>query len=155
MLPLLYAYDGKENINFLFIMSDSPNFLQEIMDNFALLSDWHDKYAYLIELGNQLPQFQQADMIDENKVQGCVSQVWLVAKPQADGTFIFSATSDAHIVRGLIAIVLALFNGKAGDEIANTDEKEIFTKIGLQEHLTPQRNNGLRSLVERLRVLSR
>ena len=128
--------------------------LSDILENFGLLTDWHDRYSYLIELGDSLPPLSESEMIDTNKVNGCVSQVWLVCDSTADDTYIFRGTSDAHIVRGLIAIALAIFSGKSGAEIAKTDERSIFESIGLEEHLTPQRSNGLRSMVERLRSMS-
>lgn len=134
-------------------ISSAPD-LSTILDNFSLLSDWHDRYSYLIELGDLLPSLSDSELIDSNKVSGCVSQVWLVCESDSNGVYFFRGMSDSHIVRGLVMLVLAIFNGKTSSEIAATDERSIFSSIGLDEHLTPQRSNGLRSLVDRLRILS-
>ena len=134
-------------------ISSAPD-LSTILDNFSLLSDWHDRYSYLIELGDLLPSLSDSELIDSNKVSGCVSQVWLVCESDSNGVYVFRGMSDSHIVRGLVMLVLAIFNGKTSSEIAATDERSIFSSIGLDEHLTPQRSNGLRSLVDRLRILS-
>jgi cysteine desulfuration protein SufE len=129
--------------------------IAEIIDNFSILDDWDDRYRYLIELGRELPALSAAAHNDANKVQGCASQVWLdtsVRPNGADGpTLTFEGDSDAHIVRGLIAILLATYSGKPARHILGTDAIALFEKLGLKEHLTPQRSNGFRSMVERIR----
>jgi cysteine desulfuration protein SufE len=129
--------------------------IDEITENFALLDEWDDRYRYVIELGRMLAPLPDAARTDTNKVQGCASQVWLWTTVGRDGknepVLSFVGDSDAHIVRGLIAILLALYSGKAAREITSTDALALFDRIGLREHLTPQRSNGLRSMVERIR----
>jgi cysteine desulfuration protein SufE len=129
--------------------------IAEIIENFSLLDEWDDRYRYVIELGRTLPPMADAAHTEENKVRGCASQVWLVTHVQPDGaagpTLSFEGDSDAHIVRGLIAILFALVSGKPAREILHTDPLAVFDKLGLRENLTPQRSNGLRSMVERIR----
>ncbi len=124
--------------------------LDDIVDNFAMLEDWEDRYRYVIELGRGLPPMTQAERCDANKVQGCTSQVWLAASFAA-GVLSFSGDSDAHIVRGLVAILLAMVSGKAPTDILAADPVELFVELGLKDHLTPQRSNGFRSMVARIR----
>ncbi len=130
--------------------------IDEILDNFALLDQWDDRYRYVIELGRMLPPLANAARIDVNKVQGCASQVWLVThkKPNGEGgpVMTFEGDSDAHIVRGLIAILFALYSGKPAKDIIDTDALALFDRLGLRENLTPQRSNGLRSMIERIRA---
>ena len=125
-----------------------------ILENFALLDQWDDRYRYVIELGRTLPPLPQAAHSEANKVQGCASQVWLVThvKPNGAGgpVLSFDGDSDAHIVRGLIAILFAMYSGKSAKDILATDAVALFEKMGLREHLTPQRSNGFRSMVERI-----
>ncbi len=129
--------------------------IDEIIDNFALLDEWDDRYRYLIELGRELPVMPEDARTAANKVQGCASQVWLsteIAPDGADGPVLtFRGDSDAHIVRGLVAVLLALYSGKAASEILSLDAVALFERLGLREHLTPQRSNGFRSMVERIR----
>ena len=129
--------------------------IDEIIDNFALLEEWDDRYRYLIELGRALPPLPDAARNDANKVQGCASQVWLSTSIKPNGAagpvLNFEGDSDAHIVRGLIAILLALYSGKPAREILSTDAVALFDRLGLREHLTPQRSNGFRSMVERIK----
>jgi cysteine desulfuration protein SufE len=129
--------------------------LEKMIDDFAFLDDWEDRYRYVIELGKQLPDLDDAKKTSDNKVQGCASQVWLVSHvegTEADPVMTFEGDSDAHIVRGLVAIVLAVYSGKTASEIAATDAIEVFDKIGLVEHLSSQRANGLRSMIKRIRA---
>lgn len=129
--------------------------LSEITSDFAVLDDWEDRYRYLIELGRNLPPLPEALRTDANKVRGCASQVWLATSvKQADGQRQFSmvADSDAHIVRGLIAILLAIYDGHGVDEVRGIDADPVFARLGLKEHLTPQRSNGLASMVARVRA---
>lgn len=129
--------------------------INEIIENFELLEEWDDRYRYLIELGRALPPLPDAARTDANKVQGCASQVWLATaiRPNGGGgpVLSFEGDSDAHIVRGLIAILFALYSGKGAQEILAADAIKLFEKLGLREHLTPQRSNGFRSMVERIR----
>jgi cysteine desulfuration protein SufE len=129
--------------------------IDEIIDNFALLDDWDDRYRYVIELGRMLTPLPEALRTETNKVQGCASQVWLATDVRPNGaagpTLTFVGDSDAHIVRGLIAILFALYSGKGAREILSTDAIALFEKLSLREHLTPQRSNGFRSMVERIR----
>jgi len=133
--------------------------ITEIIDNFSVLDDWDDRYRYLIELGRQLPPLAPSAYNDANKVQGCASQVWLDTDIRPDGAggpvLTFIGDSDAHIVRGLIAILLAMFSGKPARDILGIDALALFDKMGLREHLTPQRSNGFRSMVERIRAEAR
>ena len=127
----------------------------EIIDNFSLLEEWDDRYRYLIELGRELPPLSEAAHNDANKVQGCASQVWLDTSVRPNGArgpvLTFAGDSDAHIVRGLIAILFAMFSGKSARDILAIDAIVRFEQMGLREHLTPQRSNGFRSMVERIR----
>ncbi|OKL43221.1 SufE family protein [Pseudovibrio exalbescens] len=129
--------------------------IDEILEGFEFLEDWEDRYRYVIELGRELEPLTDAERTEENKVQGCVSQVWLAKhldKNAADKPVLtYKGDSDAHIVRGLVAIVLAQYSGRTADFIANDDIDQVFDKIGLKEHLTPQRSNGLRSMVQRIK----
>ena len=130
--------------------------IDEIVENFTLLDQWADRYRYVIELGRTLPPLPENAHTEANKVRGCASQVWLLTHVKPDGvagpTLTFDGDSDAHIVRGLIAIVIALYSGKRAKEILETDALDLFDRIGLREGLTPQRSNGLRSMIERIRA---
>ncbi len=131
--------------------------LDQILDDFAFLDEWEDRYRYVIELGKALPDLADDQKTSQNKVQGCASQVWLVSHIDGgpDPVMTFDGDSDAHIVRGLVAIVLAVYSGKRASEIAATDAIEIFDRIGLVEHLSSQRANGLKSMVKRIREEAR
>src|SRR4249920_1573809 len=130
--------------------------IHEIVENFELLDEWDDRYRYVIELGRTLSRLPDSAHVDTNKVQGCASQVWLLTHVKPNGSsgpiLTFAGDSDAHIVRGLIAILFALYSGKTAQDILATDAIALFDRIGLRENLTPQRSNGLRSMVERIRV---
>ena len=130
--------------------------LDAIRADFALLDDWEDRYRYVIELGRGLAPLPEAVRTEANKVRGCASQVWLAstAKPSRPGAtpvLTFQGDSDAHIVRGLIAILFAMYQDRTAGEILNADAHALFTELGLKEHLTPQRSNGFFSMVERIR----
>jgi cysteine desulfuration protein SufE len=133
--------------------------LDEIVENFSLLDEWDDRYRYVIELGRGLTPLSERDRTERNKVQGCASQVWLATTVHPNGqggpTLTFCGDSDAHIVRGLIAILFAMFSGKHANEILSADAIALFEQLGLREHLTPQRSNGFRSMVERIRFDAR
>jgi len=129
--------------------------IDEIIENFELMEEWDDRYRYLIELGRALPPLPEEAHNEANKVNGCASQVWLSTAIRPDGrggpVLSFEGDSDAHIVRGLIAVLFALYSGKAATDILATDAVKLFERLGLREHLTPQRSNGFRSMVERIR----
>ncbi len=131
--------------------------LDDIRANFEVLDDWEDRYRYIIELGRALPPMASALKTEASKVRGCASQVWLVSNARSEGpgrppALSFVGDSDAHIVRGLIAILFAIYDGKPAAEILATDPTAVFDDLGLKEHLTPQRSNGLASMVERIRA---
>lgn len=129
--------------------------IDEIIENLSTLDVWDDRYRYLIELGRELPPLSPAAHNDANKVQGCASQVWLDTSVRPNGAggpvLTFAGDSDAHIVRGLIAILFAIFSGKPAKDILSADALSLFERMGLREHLTPQRSNGFRAMVERIR----
>jgi cysteine desulfuration protein SufE len=133
--------------------------IDEIRENFALLDDWDDRYRYVIELGRMLDPMPQAEHSSANKVQGCASQVWLSKQVERVGSgepvLKYLGDSDAHIVRGLIAILLTLYSGHTPQQILSTDAVAVFDEFGFREHLTPQRSNGLRAMVERIRTDAR
>jgi len=133
--------------------------IEDIIENFSVLDDWDDRYRYLIELGRELPPLAKSAYSDANKVQGCASQVWLDTAVRPDGAgepvLMFAGDSDAHIVRGLIAILFAIYSGKSAKGILGIDALALFAQMGLREHLTPQRSNGFRSMVERIRADAR
>ena len=126
----------------------------DLIADFEFLDNWEDRYRHVIELGKKLPPFPEAERNDTNKVQGCASQVWLIShvKETPAGPLLeFEGDSDAHIVRGLVAVLLQLVSGRTPKAIMETDILGVFRQIGLEGHLTPQRSNGLRSMVERIR----
>jgi cysteine desulfuration protein SufE len=129
--------------------------IDDIRDNFELLEDWDDRYRYVIELGRTLKPLPDADHNAENKVNGCTSQVWLarqVARSDAgEPVLSYLGDSDAHIVRGLMAILLTLMSDRPAKDILTTDAIQVFDELGFKEHLTPQRSNGLRAMVDRIR----
>jgi cysteine desulfuration protein SufE len=133
--------------------------IDEIIENFSLLEDWDDRYRYVIELGRSLPPLAEGEHNETNKVQGCASQVWLATQVAPNGAggpvLTFLGDSDAHIVRGLIAILFAVYSGRHARDILATDAIAVFERLGLREHLTPQRSNGFRSMVERIRADAR
>ena len=129
------------------------NNIDTIVEDFEFLDDWEDKYRYVIELGRALPEFDESNRTAENKVNGCVSQVWLATttSDDAENTIHFEGDSDAHIVRGLVAIMIAAMSDRPAGEIAGFDSEGLMEKLGLDSHLTPQRSNGLRAMVERMK----
>jgi cysteine desulfuration protein SufE len=130
--------------------------LDDIKSNFELLDDWEDRYRYVIELGRALPPLDDALKTDATKVRGCTSQVWLVANKSRNSkgapALQFRGDSDAHIVRGLVAILLAAVEDKSVAELQGYDLAAEFASLGLKEHLTPQRSNGLASMIQRIRT---
>jgi len=128
--------------------------IDEIVSNFELLDEWEERYRYVIELGRMMEPLPPEAHTEANKVKGCASQVWIETRLDgADGrpALHLLGDSDAHIVRGLVALMIALYNGKTPEEALATDALALFKELGLAEHLTPQRSNGVRSMVERIR----
>ena len=127
-----------------------PATFEDIRENLSFLDDWEDRYRYIIELGQALPPLAEDEKNAENKVHGCVSQVWLVSGGDK-GAMTYRGESDAMIVRGLVAVLVALYSGRPASEIAATDAIAVFDELGLREHLTTQRSNGLVAMVNRIR----
>ncbi|RXF72904.1 SufE family protein [Hansschlegelia zhihuaiae] len=127
--------------------------IDEIIEGFEFIDDWEERIRYLIELGRELEPLPEGAHSAENKVQGCASQVWLETKvgDGEDPTLTFRGDSDAHLVKGLVAVTIALYSGHTARQILATDAGETFDRIKLREHLTPQRSNGLRAMVERIK----
>lgn len=127
--------------------------IDTLYDDFAFLDDWEERYRYIIDLGNGLSAYPESARDEAHRVRGCVSQVWLYTE-RADGddpVLNFKGDSDAHIVRGLVAIMMLLFSGKRASEILAINAEDVLRRLGLDEHLTPQRANGLRAMVQRIR----
>jgi cysteine desulfuration protein SufE len=128
--------------------------IDEIVSNFELLDDWEERYRYVIELGRDMDPLPEEARTDANKVPGCASQVWLdtrFAQRPGGPALDIRGDSDAHIVRGLVALLVALYRGKSPEEALEANPHALFAGLGLDEHLTPQRSNGVRSMVERIR----
>lgn len=140
------------------LMSDAR--VEELVDNFALFDDWEDRFRYLIDLGRRLEPMEPALKTEATKVRGCTSQVWIVdrvepgTEPGGPPTLHFIADSDAHIVKGLIAVLLEIYNGRPPEEILAVDIKDAIARLGFAQHLSPNRANGLFSMVERIRTLA-
>lgn len=133
-----------------------PSDINTIIEDFEFLDEWEDKYRYVIELGKLLPDFDHAKRTPENKVNGCVSQVWLDSQI-VDGNeklVHFDGASDAHIVSGLVAIMIAAMSDRPASEIVSFDAEALLVKLGLDSHLTPQRSNGLRAMVTRMKSVA-
>ncbi len=131
-------------------MSETIN---DVLDTFEFLDDWEDRYKYIIDLGRNLPEFDEKYMTEENRVHGCTSRVWLI-HDMSGGKVVFRGESDAHIVRGLVALMLMIFSGKAPEDILKTDARETLDKLGLEKHLSPMRTNGLFSMVEKIKSIA-
>ena len=127
--------------------------LQELVDDFSLFDDWEERYRYLIDLGRNLPPMDEALKTDETLVQGCTSRVWIYPEIK-DGKLTFLADSDAHIVRGLIAILARVYQGQNVHDLKNIDIHSAFAEIGLDQNLSPNRRNGFFSMVERIQSLA-
>ncbi|WP_430913070.1 SufE family protein [Methylobacterium sp. sgz302541] len=128
--------------------------IETIIENFEFIDDWEERYRYVIELGRALPEMPEALHSEANKVHGCASQVWLdmaVDASAGESVLRLQGDSDAHIVRGLVALMVALFDGKTPREAADTDAFALYARLGLAEHLTPQRSNGVRAMADRIR----
>lgn len=128
--------------------------LTEILETFEFLDDWEDRYRMIIDLGKKLVPLASDEMTDAFKVRGCQSQVWLVPTTDADGHIHFRGDSDAHIVKGLVALMIVVFSGKTAAEIIETDARAILDQLGLAAHLSPMRANGLFAMVERIRAIA-
>lgn len=131
-------------------MLEQPNNIQGLIDDFSFLDDWENRYMHVIELGKSLAPLSSDEKNETTKVKGCVSQVWLIKEFSAD-TMNYRGDSDAHIVKGLVAIVLQLFSGRTPQEILDIDAAEILSKLGLAEHLSPQRSSGLNAMIRRIK----
>jgi cysteine desulfuration protein SufE len=130
---------------------DIDTAVAELEEVFALLGDWEERYRHVIDLGRDLAPLTEAERSDANKVRGCASQVWLVTEPGKDGALTFRGDSDAHIVRGLIAILMSLYSGRTPADILAFDARAALGRLGLIEALSRQRSNGLFSMIERIR----
>ncbi|MEN0061895.1 MAG: SufE family protein [Myxococcota bacterium] len=132
-------------------MSDLPADTDELIENFELFDEWDDRYRYLIELGRKLPDFPDAARDEAHKVRGCMSQVWFVQQDDPEGRLRFLGDSDAMIVKGLIALLHVLYDGKRPEEVEHVPIDNIFEQIGFSQHLSANRRNGFFSMVSRLR----
>lgn len=144
------------------MMSTAPITIDELLETFEDLTEWDERYRFLIELGDELPEMDEALKTDATKVDGCMSQVWMVARMcSADGqngdeeVLEITADSDSVIVKGLIAVLLALFNGRTPQEVIQRDPEAVFDRLGLKQHLSGQRRNGLFAMVERIKTLAK
>ncbi len=131
--------------------TDLPQNIQEMVDDFAFLTDWEDRYTHVIDMGRHLPELSDTERTAANKVKGCVSQVWLVSARVGD-RLTFRGDSDAHIVKGLVAVALVIFSGRTASEILALDADVILRKLDLAEHLSPQRANGLQAMIARIKA---
>ncbi|QCI66512.1 SufE family protein [Phreatobacter stygius] len=127
--------------------------IDDITEAFALLDDWEERYRYVIEIGRSLPELRPDQRNEDNRVKGCASNVWLVTHvgDGANPILTFEGESDAHIVKGLVAVTLAFYSGKHAVDIVGQDAFELFRQLGFEQHLTPQRSNGVRSMIDRIR----
>ena len=132
--------------------------IDDILADFEVIEDWEERYRYVIELGKGLAPLAEADHTDDIKVRGCASQVWLktTVSASAEGPRLtFEGDSDAHIVKGLVAIMIAIFSDHTATEILGIDPEPIFTAISLRDHITPQRANGVNAMIDRIRADAR
>ncbi len=125
--------------------------IDSLIEEFEFLGDWEDRYRYLIDLGQEMPPLSEQEKTEDRRVKGCTSRVWLVIDPPGNGRFRFRADSDAHIVKGLAALLIRLYSGRTREDIAAIRPREILARIGLSEHLSPQRSNGLNAMIARIR----
>jgi cysteine desulfuration protein SufE len=130
--------------------------LDRLLETFEIIDDWEERYSILIDLGNKLPPFPDELKNEQTKVEGCLSQVWMICEKTDDDPprYEFIADSDSHIVKGLIAVLQAVYSGKTAEEIGETDIEEIFSRLGLEQHLSPNRRNGFYAMVERIKNLA-
>ena len=128
-----------------------PSDIQDIIDDFTFLDDWEERYMHVIEMGRAMPPLNQDEQCTKNKVNGCVSQVWLITKQDTNKNVLrYRGDSDAHIVKGLVAIVIHIFSGRSPEDIARIDAQDILKQLGLAEHLSAQRSNGLNAMISRI-----
>ena len=130
-------------------MQAYPETIQDMIDDFAFLGDWEERYMHVIDMGKSMTPLSPEEKTDIYKVKGCVSQVWLVSEMK-DGKLVFRGDSDAHIVKGLVAVVLQIFSNRTPAEITDINASEILKALELDEHLSPQRSNGLKAMIERI-----
>jgi cysteine desulfuration protein SufE len=130
--------------------------LEKLISNFEVLGDWEERYGYLIDLGRKLSGLPDAEKTEDNRVHGCQAMVWMITEPDParPGALRIRADSDAFIVRGLIAVLQLIFNGRTPEEILKADAKSTLSRLGLDKHLSPTRKNGLFAMVERIRTLA-
>ncbi len=128
--------------------------IEELIENFALFSDWEERYRYLIDLGRTLPKLPEDKRTDESLVRGCTSKVWLHMQVNEKNMLELQADSDAHIVRGLIALLFSAYQGKTAQQASQIDIEESFARIGLDQHLSPNRRNGFFAMVEKIKAYS-
>ncbi|WP_439637399.1 SufE family protein [Oceanicaulis sp.] len=133
-------------------MTDLQADIDALVDEFDFLGDWEERYRYLIEMGQALPGLPEAERTDDTRVKGCVSQVWMVIDDGPDHALELRGDSDAHIVKGLVALLSRLYDGRSPQEALSIDPKEVLGRIGLAEHLSPQRSNGLASMIKRIQA---
>lgn len=131
---------------------DMPETLNDLIENFSLFEDWEERYRYLIDMGRKLPAMDEGLKTEENLVRGCTSRVWMDADTSG-GILHFTADSDAHIVRGLIALVIATYNGTPVARVRGIDMDLIFSELGLSDHLSPNRRNGFFAMVEKIKSM--
>jgi len=131
-----------------------PQDIQDMIDDFAFLSDWEERYMHVIDLGKALPPLSDTEKTNANKVKGCVSQVWLISERdgETDPVLTFRGDSDAHIVKGLVAVTLQIFSGRKASKIQELDASAILKELDLEEHLSPQRSNGLKAMIGRIKA---
>lgn len=127
--------------------------IDDVLETFEFLDDWEDRYKYIIDLGRGLPEFDEKYMVEENRVHGCTSRVWLVHE-LVEGKVVFKGESDAHIVRGLVALILMIFSGRQPDEIVKIEARDTLDQLGLEKHLSPMRTNGLFSMVGKIKSIA-
>ena len=133
-------------------MSDLNTDIDNLVDEFDFLGDWEERYRYLIEMGQALPGLDESERNDDTRVKGCVSQVWLVMDEGPDRALVLRGDSDAHIVKGLVALLNRLYDNRTPKEALSIDPKDVLGRIGLAVHLSPQRSNGLASMIKRIRA---
>lgn len=137
------------------IDTDTDTDTEELVENFALFDDWEERYKYLIDLGREMPALAESEKTEANRVYGCTSRVWLVIEPVRDDSnrlvMTFRGESDAHIVNGLIAVLRIIYSGRPVDAAASLDVAEIFSKLGLESHLSPNRRSGFFAMVDRIK----
>lgn len=137
-----------------FALADGTTFA-DVRETFALLDDWEDRFQYLIDLGRQLPPLPEEAHDEANRVRGCTSKVWLVARRDESGRIHLLGDSDAHLVKGLVALMLLIFSGRRPEEILSIDARAILAEFGLEQHLSPMRANGLHSMLARIAAIAR